>query len=185
MQVRLRPKRVDWWWKEKLNWTVWAWREQSASICTCCFPSHVGDAYLISSHLTSSGPQPTVSKGTHVIIPLVKDLERDRWEAAVVKQDDNRTKLSVNSPPTAVIGRYQLTVETDCASGRAVSTHDPANDIYMLFNPWCEGTPCNKIFHIKIFGENTQCSVKWVYSSLWSLIVPHFGKFVVCFLAAS
>lgn len=80
-----------------------------------------------------------MSKGTHVIIPLVEELEDHRWEATVVKQDDKRIHLSVNSPPTAVIGRYQLTVETNCANGRAVSTHDPANDIYMLFNPWCEG----------------------------------------------
>uniref|UniRef100_A0AAQ5YA18 Protein-glutamine gamma-glutamyltransferase K n=1 Tax=Amphiprion ocellaris TaxID=80972 RepID=A0AAQ5YA18_AMPOC len=79
-----------------------------------------------------------VSKGTHVIVPLVQELQGDRWEAAVVKQDDKRIKLSVNSLPTAVIGRYQLTVETNGANGQVVSTHDPANDIYMLFNPWCE-----------------------------------------------
>lgn len=97
--------------------------------------------------LNFSGPLPTVSKGTHVTIPLVEDLEDDQWEAAVVKQEGNRIKLSVNSPGTAVIGRYQLTVETSCASGQAVSTHDPANDVYMLFNPWCEGTDtfCNTV----------------------------------------
>ncbi|XP_041791244.1 protein-glutamine gamma-glutamyltransferase K-like [Chelmon rostratus] len=85
-----------------------------------------------------TGSLPTVSKGTHVIIPLVDDLKESRWEAAVVKQDDKRIKLSVNSPPTAVIGQYQLLVETNCANGQSISTHDPANDIYMLFNPWCE-----------------------------------------------
>ncbi|XP_069006743.1 protein-glutamine gamma-glutamyltransferase K-like [Embiotoca jacksoni] len=88
-----------------------------------------------------TGALPAVSKGTHVIVPLVEDLEDERWEAAVVKQDDKRIKLSVNSPPTAVIGRYQLTVETNCANGPAVSTHNPANDIHMLFNPWCEDDP--------------------------------------------
>ncbi|XP_042338968.1 protein-glutamine gamma-glutamyltransferase K-like [Plectropomus leopardus] len=85
-----------------------------------------------------TGPQPTVSKGTHVIIPLVEELEDDRWEAAVVKQDDKRIKLSVNSSPTAVIGRYQLIVETTSTHGQFVSKHNPANDIYLLFNPWCE-----------------------------------------------
>nr|XP_046247573.1 protein-glutamine gamma-glutamyltransferase K-like isoform X2 [Scatophagus argus] len=85
-----------------------------------------------------TGPLPAVSKGTHVVIPLVEDLEDDRWEAAVVKQEDKKIKLSVNSPPTAIIGCYQLTVETDSPNGRAISTHDPANDIYILFNPWCE-----------------------------------------------
>ncbi|KAM4629205.1 protein-glutamine gamma-glutamyltransferase K-like [Polymixia lowei] len=85
-----------------------------------------------------TGPLPTVSKQTHVIIPLVDELEDDRWEAKIVKEDGNRIHLSVNSLPTAVTGRYQLTVATHCPKGEATSTHDPANDIYMLFNPWCE-----------------------------------------------
>uniref|UniRef100_A0A668A4Y3 Protein-glutamine gamma-glutamyltransferase K n=1 Tax=Myripristis murdjan TaxID=586833 RepID=A0A668A4Y3_9TELE len=85
-----------------------------------------------------TGTLPAVAKSTHVIIPLVDMLEDDRWEALIVKHDGNRIKLSVNSLPTAVIGRYQLTVATSCPKGEATSTHDPANDIYMLFNPWCE-----------------------------------------------
>ncbi|KAM9848686.1 protein-glutamine gamma-glutamyltransferase K-like [Aulostomus maculatus] len=85
-----------------------------------------------------TGPLPTVSKGTHVIIPLVERLEHDSWGAEVVEQDGRRMKLAVNSPATAPIGRYQLLVETSCPSGQAVSTHDPANDVYVLFNPWCE-----------------------------------------------
>ena len=80
-----------------------------------------------------------MAKGTHVIIPLVEELEDDRWEAKIVKRDGNRIKLSVNSQPTAMIGRYQLTVATHSPKGKATSTHDPGNDIRMLFNPWCEG----------------------------------------------
>lgn len=86
----------------------------------------------------STGHLPTVSKGTHVIIPLVEELEDDRWECKVVKQDGNRVQLSVNSLPTAAIGRYELTVVTHSPKGEAMSTHDPANDIYMLFNSWSE-----------------------------------------------
>ncbi|KAJ8371849.1 hypothetical protein AAFF_G00299440 [Aldrovandia affinis] len=86
-----------------------------------------------------TGPLPVVSKGTHVIIPLVEELEDECWEAMIVKQDGNRVKLSVNSPPTALIGRYQLTVATHSPKGEAMSTHNPSNDIYMLFNPWCYG----------------------------------------------
>ncbi len=114
--------------------SVWAWTTVSRNFHVIYSFTR---AWQVS--LTFSGPLPTVSKGTHVIIPLVEELEDDRWEAAIVKQDDKRIKLSVNSLPTAVIGRYQLIVETNCANGQAVSTHDPANDIYMLFNPWCEG----------------------------------------------
>lgn len=47
MQVWLRLRKVDWWWKKK-PWTVWAWHEQSAIVSTWCCPSRVGDVYLIS-----------------------------------------------------------------------------------------------------------------------------------------
>lgn len=80
-----------------------------------------------------------MAKGTHAIAPLVDELGNDQWEAAIVRQDGDRLLLSVNIPRTAVIGQYQLTVETSCASGEFISTHDPDNDIVVLFNPWCRG----------------------------------------------
>ncbi|XP_041913381.1 protein-glutamine gamma-glutamyltransferase K-like [Alosa sapidissima] len=85
-----------------------------------------------------TGNLPTVSKGTHVIIPLVEELEDDRWECKVIEKDGNRVKLSVNSLPSAAIGQYELTVVTYSPKGEAMSTHDSANDIYILFNPWNE-----------------------------------------------
>uniref|UniRef100_A0A8C2WCP5 Protein-glutamine gamma-glutamyltransferase K n=1 Tax=Cyclopterus lumpus TaxID=8103 RepID=A0A8C2WCP5_CYCLU len=85
-----------------------------------------------------TGPLPTVSKGTHVIVPLVEEPEDGRWEAAVVRQEGSKMMLSVSSSPAAAVGRYELTVETNNASGQTVSVRDPANDVYLLFNPWCE-----------------------------------------------
>ncbi|XP_030642757.1 protein-glutamine gamma-glutamyltransferase K [Chanos chanos] len=84
------------------------------------------------------GHLPVVSKGTHVIIPLVEELEDERWEAKIVERSGSRLRLSVNSLPTAVIGRYKFTVVTHSPKGESTSAYDPANDIYMLFNPWCE-----------------------------------------------
>ncbi|KAM9796559.1 protein-glutamine gamma-glutamyltransferase K-like isoform 1-T1 [Syngnathus typhle] len=85
-----------------------------------------------------TGPLPTVSKGTHVIIPLVDELQDNHWQAALVECDGARMKLSVNSSAAAAVGRYRLQVETECPGGHTVSEHDPANDIYVLFNPWCD-----------------------------------------------
>lgn len=87
-----------------------------------------------------TGPLPMVSKGTHVIIPLVDHLEDERWEAKLVEQNGNRVKLSVNSPATAVVGLYGLTVTAgSLRSGDAAgSTHSSSKTIVMLFNPWCE-----------------------------------------------
>lgn len=80
-----------------------------------------------------------VSKGTHVIIPLVDHLEDERWEAKVVEQNGNTIKLSVNSPASAVIGLYGLTVTTTTSKGEVATTHNSSKNIIMLFNPWCEG----------------------------------------------
>lgn len=85
-----------------------------------------------------------MAKGTHVIVPLVEELADDRWEATVVKQVDEKIMLSVNSSPTAAIGRYRLTVETNSGNGVGVSKHDAANDVFLLFNPWCEGKAKDK-----------------------------------------
>ncbi|XP_066508875.1 protein-glutamine gamma-glutamyltransferase K-like [Hoplias malabaricus] len=85
-----------------------------------------------------TGSLPLVSKGTHVVIPLVEDLEDLRWEAKIVEQNSNRIKLSVNSPPNAIIGLYKLSIATHCPERESVTMYDPNKEIYILFNPWCE-----------------------------------------------
>ncbi|XP_060762341.1 protein-glutamine gamma-glutamyltransferase K [Neoarius graeffei] len=85
-----------------------------------------------------TGPLPLVSKGTHIIIPLVEELQDLRWEAKVVEQNGNRIKLSINSPSNAVIGKYKFTVNTQSTESEPVNKNDPEKDIYMLFNPWCK-----------------------------------------------
>ncbi|XP_051557640.1 protein-glutamine gamma-glutamyltransferase K-like [Myxocyprinus asiaticus] len=85
-----------------------------------------------------TGPLPLVSKGTHIIIPLVEELQDKSWEAKIVEQNINRVKLSINSHATAVIGKYKLIITTQSLKTGERSTHDPNKDIYMLFNPWCE-----------------------------------------------
>ncbi|XP_032388103.1 protein-glutamine gamma-glutamyltransferase K [Etheostoma spectabile] len=85
-----------------------------------------------------TGPLPMVSKGTHVIVPLVDHLEDDRWEAKIVEKNSNKIKLSVNSPASAVIGLYGVTVTTSSSKDEAPTTYNSSNSIVMLFNPWCE-----------------------------------------------
>lgn len=85
-----------------------------------------------------TGPLPLVAKGTHVIIPLVEELQDNCWEAKIVEQNGNRIKLSVNSPPKAVIGLYGLSVTTSMLKEEEAVTYDSDKQIIMLFNPWCE-----------------------------------------------
>ncbi|XP_017276414.1 protein-glutamine gamma-glutamyltransferase K [Kryptolebias marmoratus] len=85
-----------------------------------------------------TGLLPKVSKGTHVIIPLVKHLEDERWEAKITEQNGSKIKLSVNSPANAVIGLYGLTVTTRSLKDQTPTTHNSSKSVIMLFNPWCE-----------------------------------------------
>ncbi|XP_076150608.1 protein-glutamine gamma-glutamyltransferase K [Alosa pseudoharengus] len=85
-----------------------------------------------------TGPLPLVSKGTHVIIPLVEDLEDECWEAKIIEKNGNRIKLSVNSPANALIGKYSIAVATRGPEEEVVTMYDPNKVIYMLFNPWRE-----------------------------------------------
>uniref|UniRef100_A0A7N6C1B8 Protein-glutamine gamma-glutamyltransferase K n=1 Tax=Anabas testudineus TaxID=64144 RepID=A0A7N6C1B8_ANATE len=92
----------------------------------------------LKDNLSAVGSLPLVSKGTHVIIPLVDHLEDERWEAKIVEQNGNKIKLSVNSPASAVIGLYGLTVMTSSVKNEASTAYDANKNIVMLFNPWCE-----------------------------------------------
>ncbi|XP_036940527.1 protein-glutamine gamma-glutamyltransferase K [Acanthopagrus latus] len=85
-----------------------------------------------------TGPLPMVSKGTHVIIPMVDQLEDECWEAKIVEQDGTTVKLSVNSPATAVCGLYGLAVTCSSMKSESTTTHNSSKNIVMLFNPWCE-----------------------------------------------
>ncbi|XP_047225173.1 protein-glutamine gamma-glutamyltransferase K [Girardinichthys multiradiatus] len=85
-----------------------------------------------------TGSLPIVSKGTHVIIPLVDSLEDERWEAKITEQTCNKIRLSVNSPADAVIGLYGLTVTTQSAKDEEPTFYNSSENIIMLYNPWCE-----------------------------------------------
>ncbi|XP_077074427.1 protein-glutamine gamma-glutamyltransferase K [Siphateles boraxobius] len=79
-----------------------------------------------------------VHRGSFVIVPLVSEFKKDAWEVKIVEQAKTTIRLSVYSLPNACIGRYKLTVVTNCPAGKATSPDTPEKDIYMLFNPWCK-----------------------------------------------
>lgn len=86
-----------------------------------------------------TGLLPALSKDTLVTVPVVDKLENNSWEAKIIEQKDTGIKLSVNTSPTAPIGRYELSVKTWTPKGSNTYLRKPENDIYLLFNPWCEG----------------------------------------------
>uniref|UniRef100_A0A673ITC0 Protein-glutamine gamma-glutamyltransferase K n=1 Tax=Sinocyclocheilus rhinocerous TaxID=307959 RepID=A0A673ITC0_9TELE len=90
--------------------------------------------------LLKLGERAASNPGIRISVPLVDVLEDSRWEMKIVEQKDKRVRLAVNTLPTASIGRYKVTVESFSQRGRLLFPCTP-NDIYMLFNPWCEDDP--------------------------------------------
>lgn len=111
-------------------------------------------------NLCCVGELPMVSKGTHVIIPLVDGLEDERWEAKIVEQNGNKIKLSVNSPASAVCGLYGLTVTCSSSKGEA-TTYNSSKNVVMLFNPWCEGKIGSMWTRLRVYtGWGQECGRK-------------------------
>ncbi|XP_049603487.1 protein-glutamine gamma-glutamyltransferase K [Syngnathus scovelli] len=88
-----------------------------------------------------TGPLPLVSKGTHIIIPLVDTLDNKQWGAKIEEQNNNKFTLSVSSTANAVIGLYGLTVTTSTLKNENPNIYTSSKNIIMLFNPWCAEDP--------------------------------------------
>ncbi|XP_006008136.1 protein-glutamine gamma-glutamyltransferase K [Latimeria chalumnae] len=84
------------------------------------------------------GSQPQVGKGTHVIVKLVEKHIPSEWGAKIIEASGNTLTLSINSSPQTMIGRFELTVKTVTEGGAFKMKYNRDNDIYFLFNPWCE-----------------------------------------------
>ncbi|XP_058679185.1 protein-glutamine gamma-glutamyltransferase K [Ammospiza caudacuta] len=92
------------------------------------------------------GPNPQVSKGTHVLVPL-GDSSPTGWRAELdegvaeplrgVAGSDHALWVGLTAPPTAPIGRYRLSVRTRTEAGEFAAPFEADNDVVLLFNPWC------------------------------------------------
>ncbi|KAF4078494.1 hypothetical protein AMELA_G00199770 [Ameiurus melas] len=89
-----------------------------------------------SDHLQLLLKQGSLHKSRDIVVtvPLVNEFQGNCWQAKIIGQNISKIKLSVISPPTAPIGQYELSVIT----GASTFSPKPENDIYLLFNPWCE-----------------------------------------------
>lgn len=81
-----------------------------------------------------------MGKGTHVIIPVGRG-SNGGWKAQVTKANGQNLNLRVHTSPNAIIGKFQFTVRTRCEAGEFQLPFEPQNEIYILFNPWCQGEP--------------------------------------------
>lgn len=93
----------------------------------------------LTSPFSGAGPNPQVSKGTHILVPVGSSLPGLGWSAEVTDTGTNTMSLRVSSSPSALIGKYQFSVKTRSKAGEYQAPFDPRYEIYLLFNPWCSG----------------------------------------------
>ncbi|XP_046990643.1 hemocyte protein-glutamine gamma-glutamyltransferase-like [Schistocerca americana] len=89
------------------------------------------------------GPQPSVTKGTCVILPVTQQqsLNDDKrlWDVKVHHQDGTTLTLQVQISTVAPVGVWRCVVQSSRADRRDVRrSYEHDTDVYVLFNPWCK-----------------------------------------------
>ncbi|XP_055964472.1 coagulation factor XIII A chain [Sorex fumeus] len=84
------------------------------------------------------GRYPMENKGTYIPVPLVRELQKGKWGAKVVLREGRSVRLSIQSSPQCIVGKFRMYVAVWTPYGILRTLRNPATDTYILFNPWCE-----------------------------------------------
>ncbi|KAK2503384.1 hypothetical protein MC885_018433 [Smutsia gigantea] len=81
---------------------------------------------------------PQENKGTYIPVPVVSELQHGTWGAKVVMRENRSVRLSVQSSPECIVGKFRMYVAVWTPYGIVRTSRNPETDTYILFNPWCE-----------------------------------------------
>ncbi|KAM5299174.1 coagulation factor XIII A chain [Ctenodactylus gundi] len=84
------------------------------------------------------GPYPQENKGTYIPVPIVSELQSGKWGAKVIMNEDRSVRLSIQSSPECIVGKFRMYVAVWTPYGILRTRRNPETDTYILFNPWCE-----------------------------------------------
>ncbi|CAH6802408.1 F13a1 [Phodopus roborovskii] len=82
---------------------------------------------------------PQENKGTYIPVPVVSELQSGKWGAKVIMNEDRSVRLSIQSSPKCIVGKFRMYVAVWTPYGILRTRRDQETDTYILFNPWCEG----------------------------------------------
>ncbi|XP_066547088.1 protein-glutamine gamma-glutamyltransferase 4 isoform X2 [Amia ocellicauda] len=83
----------------------------------------------------SVGAQPLQSQETLVIIPVTQSAVAQGWSARIIQTSGQKCEVEVRTAPNAAVGQYSFKVKI----GEDYLYSPEDSNIYVLFNPWCEG----------------------------------------------
>ncbi|NXX42478.1 TGM4 glutamyltransferase, partial [Tricholaema leucomelas] len=120
------------------------------------------------------GEKPMKNRGTLVSLNPRREPDLSGWKISVAKKSGKECLLSVTSSPSAPVGKYTLNVKTGS------TIYKPENsEVYLLFNPWCEGDVVfleddekRKEYVLNDTGSIYVGSANSIYSRPWN-----FGQF--------
>uniref|UniRef100_UPI000E55F0E0 coagulation factor XIII A chain-like n=1 Tax=Urocitellus parryii TaxID=9999 RepID=UPI000E55F0E0 len=81
---------------------------------------------------------PQENKGTYIPVPVVPELQKGKWGAKVIMNEDRSVRLSIQSSPECIVGKFRMYVAIWTPYGILRTRGNPETDTYILFNPWCE-----------------------------------------------
>lgn len=84
------------------------------------------------------GRYPQENKGTYIPVPVVPELQSGKWGAKVIMNEDKSVRLSIQSSPECIVGKFRMYVAVWTPYGILRTRRNPDTDTYILFNPWCE-----------------------------------------------
>lgn len=98
------------------------------------------------SFFLRTGRYPQENKGTYIPVPVVPELRSGKWGAKVISREDRSVRLSIQSSPECIVGKFRMYVAVWTPYGILRTSRNPETDTYILFNPWCEGKGQASIF---------------------------------------
>ncbi|KAK3769509.1 hypothetical protein RRG08_027078 [Elysia crispata] len=87
-----------------------------------------------------AGDNPKSVNGTYVEFILSEEDLPKQWGAKIVSQEGTKLIISVLTPPTLYVGKWELSVDTVKKADNSVAVYKYGHNqpIYIIFNPWCE-----------------------------------------------
>lgn len=130
------------------------------------------DDQLILKFVT--GRQPLQSKGTVVPVQRVEALRQNIWAYQLLRVEDKIVHLKVCTSPDAIVGRYNLFIETIHTNEHGdveKCRYSQPDDIYLLFNPWCKDD--------QVYMEEETHRREYVLTETGRIWLGTVGKFCV------
>ncbi|KAF5293126.1 hypothetical protein FQA39_LY13736 [Lamprigera yunnana] len=138
----------------------------------------------------SFGPNPNVTKGTRVILPVLhlqKELPKvNRWNLAFKGRTNNTIHLQAHIAVSAQVGIWSCSIQSNIAGTRGKREDFKCEDeIYIIFNPWCREDPVympkTSDLNEYILNENGKVwtgsfnnpkSKRWIFGQFDEIVLP-------------